>query len=99
MLGRTRQLGVSVPRLSARLRSPPGVPQPFEERTVRQHPCDRGHDGGQDQRSELIGKRDHIARSSAENPVCDATSGDAVMATFFRKSASTPQAMNGIIAT
>ena len=40
-----------------------------------------------------------ISRSSAEKPVCEATSGGAVIATFFRKSASTPHATNGIIAT
>ena len=39
------------------------------------------------------------SRCQATNPVCDATSGPDVIATFFRKSASTPQAMNGIIAT
>ena len=39
-----------------------------------------------------------ISRCSDEKPVCDATSGDAVIATFFRKSASTPQAMKGSIA-
>ncbi len=36
-----------------------------------------------------------ISRPSGPKPVCEATSGGAVIATFFRKSARTPHAMNG----
>ena len=38
------------------------------------------------------------SRCQATNPVCDATCGPIVIATFFRKSASTPHATNGISA-
>ena len=39
------------------------------------------------------------SRWTGEKPVCDATSGPAVIATFFRKSATTPHATTGSSAT
>ena len=69
--------------------------QPLEQRAVREHPDDDGHDRRQDQRAELVGERDRLALPGDE-PVCDAICGRIVIATFFRKSASAPHATNGI---